>query len=220
MVDFKAVPGPVESHHSPRATIGGNAILPAEMKVPQCRNCGREQLLFLQFDIDEAWSLPFRAGSHFVLFMCPKCNEIPSFETFDQGQLPSEFWKQSEGHFFASLNEPEGKEQVQSAEAILVPLELHFEAMRADGHAPDTIRVGGRPFWLQDPERFTCQCGAELVLISQIAEGYGFEKLSDAPEQPDSFSFDAYCLFLGNEIYIFGCPNQCHPRSVWITVQG
>ena len=220
MTDFRAVPSLVDLNDSQRCTIGGRAILPADMRLPICRNCGRELLLFLQFDIEDRWLIPFKTGSHFVLFMCPSCNEIPSFNEFEDGQLPAEYWEQVEGHFFTALFEPRYEEWVPDSEAVLLQKNLNFEQMAAGTHAPDTIRIGGNPFWLQTPERFICDCGSELVLISQIAENYGFEKLPGSQEQPDSFSADNYCLFLGNEIYIFGCPKQCNPRSIWITVQG
>ncbi|MDB5386827.1 MAG: hypothetical protein JWM11_2473 [Planctomycetaceae bacterium] len=219
MVGFKALALPVTSDVAPRCTIGGRAKLPSEIDVPRCRKCSAQLLLFLQFDIDCAWCLPFVAESHLAVFMCPQCNEIPSFE-FPTGQLPAQYWDKNEGHFFAVMSKPSSMESVRHAEPILVTKELQFEPMAQDGHAPDTIRVGGNPFWLQGSERFVCTCGSEMAFVAQIAENFEFEKQVNAPEQPDSFSSNAYCLFLGNEVYIFACPEQCNSRSVWITVQG
>lgn len=220
MPGFIALPLPVAPHSAPRSTIGGAAILPSQFVPPRCRRCGSNLLMFLQFDIDDAWSLPFMRGSHLVICMCPNCNEIPSFERFPNGRLPAQFWNHTEGHFFAALTKPGIAESIQPSEPILIPKELRFEPVADEGHAPDSIRVGGRPFWLQDPEHFVCACGSEMAFISQIAENFAFDKQADAPEQRESFSANDYCLFLGNEIYIFGCPAQCDPRAVWITVQG
>lgn len=58
-----------------------------------------------------------------------------------------------------------------------------------------------------------------MRLLSQISENFPFPKLPSAPSQPDSFSRDDYCLFLGNEVYIFACVDQCNERAIWITVQ-
>ncbi|ODA30055.1 hypothetical protein A6X21_06875 [Planctopirus hydrillae] len=178
-------------------------------------------LLFLQFDIDPRWSMPFEDGSHFLLFMCPLCNEIPSFAAYSGGQLSGDYWSRTEGHYFACLSKAGSSESIRLAEAILIAKELFFEPLKdVAEHLPDTIRLGGEPFWLQEPEPVICSCGSNMVLISQIAENYGFDKQPGAPEQPDSFSANQYCLFLGNEVYIFACPRQCDSRAVWVTVQG
>lgn len=217
---FKAVPTTVAPSVTPRCSIGGSAILPAGLEVPDCRNCGAKLLLFLQYDIDASWSLPFEAGSRLVVFMCPKCNEIPSFNPFPGGALPADFWLSAEGHFFAAMCKPADEEVILPQKPLLVTKELHFEPTAEEGHMPGSVCVGGSPFWLQDPERFVCRCGSELAFVSQVAENFGFEKQADAPAQPNSFSADEYCLFLGNEVYVFACPRQCDPRAVWITVQG
>ena len=220
MPRYRAIPEVAPPGDTPRASIGGSAILPSGLDIPTCRNCSCELLLFLQFDIDDAWSLPFKTGSHLVVFMCPGCNEIPSFETYEDGTLPASFWEETEGNFFAAMAETRDGEVVLPQQSLLVTQSLRFEPFEQEGHAPDNVLVGGSPYWLQEPERYLCSCGAEMAFVSQIAENFGFEKQSEAPEQPDSFSSDEYCLFLGNEVYIFACPKQCHPRSVWITVQG
>lgn len=219
---FLAIPSEIDSDNTQRSSIGGNAILPSDLEVPPCRNCNSELLLFLQLDIDKKWSLPFITGSHLVLFMCPQCNEIPSFNELPTDPLPEEFWNETEGHFFAALTKPSNDEVVRTAEPILEPKRLNFEPLEEDEaeQSSDAIRIAGSPVWLQDPQQFVCSCGCEMALLMQIPENYGFAKQSDAPEQPDSFSTDDYCLFLGNETYIFACPEQCHPRSVWIAVQG
>lgn len=202
-----------------RASIGGSAILPSGLSIPSCRNCGTHLLLFLQFDVEASWGLPFVSGSHFVLFMCPNCNDIPSFNDYADGKLPATYWDSAEGHFLAALSKP-GKEVILPQQPLLDVKELQFSPFKESGHAPGAILVGEPAFWLQNSRTFHCCCGAEMRLILQIAENLGFDKSAHAPPQANSFSNEQYCLFLGNEIYVFGCPRQCHPRSVWITVQG
>ena len=176
-------------------------------------------LLFLQFDIDESWALPFKPGSHLVVFMCPRCNDIHTFKNVANSNLPAEYWNSTEGHFFVAMSEPGAEETIQPHPPLLVAKRLRFEPATDDEDLSDNIRVGGEPSWLQDPEWYGCSCGSKLVFLSQIPGMFGFEKQVDAPEQPNSFSRNDYCLFLGNEIYIFACPKQCNPRSVWITLQ-
>lgn len=220
MTGFRAVQLPIFNGATPKCTLGGDPFLPIQQETPRCRNCGRRQLLFLQFDIDETWQLPFATGSHVVIFMCPHCNEIPSFTQFPKGRLPARFWNETEGHFFVAMFAPGHADSVCNAEPLLLPWELRFEELNDNAHPSDIIRIGGTPHWLQAPERVFCCCGAEMALICQIAESFEFRKQIGAPVQPDTFSADAYCLFLGNEVYVFGCPNQCDPRAVWVVVQG
>lgn len=199
--------------------IGGDAIVHKSFNIPQCNQCGGELLLFIQFDLSEFFELPFENNSHFVLFMCPKCNEIPTFESFQNGNLPPKFWTKTEGHFMAALFRPVEDEIIIKQKPILIPHKLNFSPMYDELKPIEEIRIGAEPYWFQDPEVYTCCCGEKMKFFCQIPENYGFTKQKDAPEQSDSFSEHEYCLFLGNEIYIFACPKQCTPNSVWITVQ-
>ena len=202
-----------------RSSIGGDAILPPDISVPVCRNCDLQLLLFLQFDVDAAWELPIEAGSHLAIFMCPNCNEIPCFSYHGGGELPDRYWETTEGHFFAVLGKPTPESVVRTQPPLLMKRKVRFEPVE-NAAVTAEITAGGEPQWIQDPEEFVCCCGEKMAFIAQVAENFGFRKQPDAPSQPNSFSADEYCLFLGNEIYIFACPKQCHPRAVWITVQG
>jgi hypothetical protein len=217
---FKALRKNIIDGQDYRASISGNAIIPEDMNIPKCRLCGKELMLFLQFDVEEKFSLIFASGSHFVLFMCPNCNEIPTFERYEDGLLPEDFWDKTEGHFFASLHRPGKNEIVIKQLPYLQHFRLDFVPIDSQPYPCDTIRIGGLPYWLQFPEQYTCPCGAPMKFLCQIPENFGFPKCLEAPEQPDSFSEDEYCLFLGNEIYVFACAKQCNDRAVWITVQG
>src|SRR6185503_9030224 len=81
------------------------------------------------------------------------------------------------------------------------------------------VKVGGTPSWVQQPEVHVCCCGSRMAFIGQVPLDHPFPKLPDAPEQPDTFSAEDYCLFLGNETYLFACERQCHPGAVWPVLQ-
>jgi hypothetical protein len=170
-------------------------------------------ILFFQFDILVEFELPFQIGSHLSIFMCPEHNEIPSFDQFHQ--LPVAYWDKTEGHWYATLSKPCSEVQFASPQ-FLQPAKLVM-SNSAKNHW--SLSVGGEPLWLQDPEQFACACGSDMHFVCQLSDGFQFPKLSEAPEQPDSSSADDYVLFLGNEVYVFACPNQCNPRAVWVTVQ-
>ena len=220
---FKAVKNEGIVDQADRASIAGNAIIPEGKTIPTCQNCGRELILFLQFDVEERFSLPFLPDSRFVLFACPHCNDIPRFEFFyETGFLPQNYWDITEGHFFTALYRPGQPETVLKQLPYLQPFRLSFESFgpfKKDSFLQDTIRVGGAPDWFQFPEEYTCSCGAKMEFLCEISESFGFPKRPEAPEQTNTFSEDEYCVFLGSEIYIFACPNQCHEQAIWITVQ-
>src|ERR1700733_3014926 len=106
MPDYVAIRKPSSGLDAPRDTIGGNPFLNADMEPPRCRNCGALLILFFQFDIRAEFSLPFQTGSHFVVMMCPNCNDVPWFTPPPAGALPSDYWDSTEGHFFSALFPP------------------------------------------------------------------------------------------------------------------
>lgn len=58
-----------------RDTIGGAPHVHTADDIPICRICDSRMVLFFQFTIRPQFGLPFRDGSHFLAFMCPKDNE-------------------------------------------------------------------------------------------------------------------------------------------------
>jgi len=203
----------------PRDSIGGVPWVPVSSSPHVCKICKKGLQLFIQFDVNSRFRIPFEDGSHLVIFMCPECNDIPSFQSYPGGRLPPRFWDLSEGHYFSALYRPGGSGGNLGKEHFLKEFELNFIEEAGICKEP-YISVGGYPIWLQDPEQFYCGCGARMAFIGQVSENYGFPKNLDSPPQPDSFSEDEYCLFLGNELYVFGCEAMCNERAIWITVQG
>jgi len=220
MPTFRATRHHILGTTTPLASMGGCVIVPKGTILPKCTECGNEMLLFFQFDIEERFELPFQPGSHLVVLMCAECNEIPTFAHHADGKLPPRFWKETEGHFFVALYRPDQEQEERQTAPYLEPFSLDFSLIEGDVYPCDSLRVGGQPYWLQSPEQHFCPCGEQMRFICQLPENYGFPKCPNAPEQPDSFSPDDYCLFLGNEVYVFGCANQCNERAVWVVVQG
>ena len=64
-------------------------------------------------------------------FMCPKCNEIPSFDACEDGRLPDQFWEKTEGHFFAALTMPTSDERV-SAPATYLKCRRNFASSHSE----------------------------------------------------------------------------------------
>jgi len=156
--------------------------------------------------------------------MCPVHNDIPELQS--PGRLPERFWELGPGHFRLYLTRPGVGEQSAETEPHLRPFGLRFAPSPEEIQVVGAVRIGsqglkvaGEPSWAQDPEWYTCACGSEMAFIAQVPENFPFPKNSSAPEQPDTFSADDYCLFLGNEVYLFGCTAQCHPEAIWPVLQ-
>lgn len=217
---FYARPEPLADDKVPcRDSIGGSPVLPAGQEWPVCPKSGERMVLFFQFDIRPEFALPFAPGSHFSVFMSPQVNEIPTFNFIPSGQrLPERFWTGREPHFSVLLHPPGMPEQpMDPPDSHLEHRRLIFEPVNAIEEPG--LYLGGKPQWLQDPEEHPGPNGESMAFICQLTENYGFPKRLDAPSQPDSFSHDEYCLFLGNQSYFFGMPSRPEPEAVWVVVQ-
>jgi hypothetical protein len=54
-----------------------------------------------------------------------------------------------------------------------------------------------------------------MRFLAQVPVNQGFTTVPSAPEQPGWYRSVEYALFLGNEVYLLACENQCDPRAVW-----
>ncbi len=215
---YIAIPTPVTDETVRyRDSIGGYPILPKGYDWPLCPQSQEEMVLFMQFDVSPELGIPALAGMHFAVFMSPKINEIPSFDFLSPGApLQQRFWDKREPHCKVFLFPRTEGNQLDRCERHLQYLQLTF----APGDAtPGQITVGGSPSWVQDPEMHSGPQGEELHFLCEIPDDYAFPKRPQAPEQPDSFSSQDYCLFLGNYCYFFGVPAIDHPEAIWLTVQ-
>jgi hypothetical protein len=222
----------------PRCSVGGSAILADTQQYPTCKLCKARMVLFFQLDLAKEFDLPFQPGSHLTVFMCPTHNEIHSLcpESGKNYQLlpkhpfrklPERYWTRNPGHFRLLLNPPGVTEQTHDRRIHLIPHAIKFKRATETvedhgiGHilGSQGFKVGGLPAWSQDPEYYVCSCGARMRFVCQVPGMFGFEQLSIAPEQPNSFSRTQYCLFLGNDVYLFACEDQCCPEAVWPVLQ-
>jgi hypothetical protein len=182
-------------------------------------------VLFFQLDIRPEFGLPFKNSSHLLVFMCPKHSEPPDLPTptNDDGlPLPPAYWDTtSNGHFSLLLFRPTEMKSSGQLDPFIEPYQLQFEF--ASEHVQDfsdfqvgayDFKVGGVPGWMNYQIDKRCSCGGNMQFLCQVPVDFGFKKTSTAPQQPDSFSANEYCLFLGNQVYIMACERQCDPRAV------
>jgi hypothetical protein len=206
----QAVPRPATEPS--RDSIGGFAFLPLDLEWPV--HDGKRMVLFFQFDVRAEFGIALAPGSHVVAFMSPSTNEIPTFDFVTSGApLPDRFWEKQMQHFRVFVFPPDAP-LVASAEP-----DAHIEHHALDFVPNDQLGdpflfVGGAPQWYQDAEEHP-----GFSFIAQLSENYPFAKLASAPSQPDSFSKKAYCLFLGNSVYLFARATPSDPREVWVVVQ-
>lgn len=195
-----------------RNSLGGHPFLPKDLPWPEHE--GKRMVFFFQFDTRAEHGLALAPGTHIAAFMSPAMNEIPTFDFVPTGkELPAKFWEKQLQHFRLFVFSPTTP-LVASAEPDPF-LEHHaFDFVANDELGDPFLFVGGEPQWYQDAETHP---GFEF--IGQLSENFPFPKLAAAPKQPDSFSKNAYCLFLGNSIYLFARPEPRDIREVWVTVQ-
>jgi hypothetical protein len=205
-----------------RDTVGGWPVLPDGELWPRC-DCGEAMVCFLHLDVPA--DVPAFGGDHLAVFQCPHHNDAcmpPS-----DGRLPQRFWDAppDEQRLFwrITLTHQGTTSATRSSDDYLQvrPLTLHRIDEQVDeyGRGRAGFKIGGTPSWAQSPEHYTCPCGAELAMVCQVPENFGFERQPGRPSQPDTFDDDQYGLFLGNEIYVVACPEHCHPAAAWPILQ-
>lgn len=208
------VPKKIQESERVRNSIGGYPFVPDGYGWPICPYTNKKMVLFLQLDLPN--EMGFGDDRHLSIFMSPEINEIPSFNFIPPGEnLSEEFWAKREKHFKAYIFNGKGTTFEEPDQY----LEYQYVSVVESGSDND-IKLGGIPDWLQDPEVPIGPKGEEFKLVLQVPENYGFPRKSDAKEQPDSFSSKEYCLFLGNQIYVFASIEIEHSEAVWIVVQG
>jgi hypothetical protein len=204
--------------------IGGSPGIPISTEWPRCRLCGTRLIAFLDIVLPDSGSSQFASRGRLQIFACRQHDDIAGtiysdYAVFDaasrQRTLPREYWALSDGHYLLRLLSPSTETISSESESSL--------ACQSIVASPSDNRSGfqlfGEPDWLQEEEVHDCFCGAPMRLLLQIPEGLGFAMSSEAKEQPNSFSTTEYCLFLGNQLYLFGCTRQCHPLALWPVLQ-
>jgi hypothetical protein len=207
-------PQPADGSALGRSTQGGRPILAADQAWPRC-HCGEAMTLFFQVDIPE--DLPPFAGSHLLAFQCPKHNDAVFPPT--GGQLVGAWWD-APGQFWRFLLNRKGSSETVAPDADPYIRSANLVARAAtddvdNGVGTRGFKLGGEPSWCQDPERYTCSCGAPLAFVAMVPENYEFATNPGQVEQPGWYRASDWALFLGNEVYIHACSAQCDPRAVW-----
>jgi hypothetical protein len=205
-----------------RNTVGGSPFMPPGSSVPRCRLCNARMVLFFQLDIRSEFGLPFRDGSHLLVFMCPTHNEPPLLPSiYNDSPLPESYWDAETGHYSLLLFPPSDLISDGHLDEHIASYSLSFEHAQEEIHnfgefdiGSYEFKIGGVPGWMNYSIDKRCTCGGEMTFICQTPDGFGFKQTPAAPEQPDSFSSTEYCLFLGNQVYILACNRQCDPRAV------
>lgn len=205
-----------------RDTVGGAPFMPVGVSVPRCRICNAPMVLFFQMDIRAEFEIPFKDGSHLLIFMCPTDNEATELASlYNESPLPDQYWQSDQGHYALFLFPPSLLQNDGRLDEHIASFSVSFERTVEEIHAFDDFdvgsydfKVGGVPGWMNYSVDKRCTCGGKMAFICQTPDGFGFKKTPTAPEQPDSFSASEYCLFLGNQVYILACDRQCDPRAV------
>ena len=199
-----------------RNTIGGAPILRVGQTVPACQKCGQQLSLFLQFDVLDEFNVPFDNGSHFLLFSCATCDEIPSEQYCDGDETVQETYGSPVSDTYALfLNRPGGPEMIAPRESVLKSRVLAFTETDESVHECEFVgvtsedlsfKVGGEPGWINYSVNLDCPCGGRIVFLCQIPDSWDFDAASGEPRW--------LSLFVGNFVYILACDRQCSPHSL------
>jgi hypothetical protein len=206
--------------------IGGTPRLPAGTEWPRCALCREELIAFLQIRLPALPEMPFQPGGRLQVFACRQHDDIPGpiysdytafAEASQRRQLPPEYWEMTDGHYLLRLLPASVETTVSHREKRLAP--QWIAAQRLADESADGFKLFGEPFWQQDPEVHSCSCGAPMKLILQLPEHFGFSMAQNAPQQSNSSYADQYVLFLGNQLYLLACSEQCHTSALWPVLQ-
>jgi len=223
---FELVPTPDDS--DPRSFIGGAPPLPLGSAWPKCRLCHDEMVHYFDVELPEE-SEPFLPGSRLQVFACRQHDDVAGtiysgYERFQEmgtlPQLPAKYWELNDGHYLIRLLRPGTPTVTVGTEPRLgVQYLLQELLMDSDDEPLQLFKLFGIPVWAQEPEEHTCACGAPMQMLIQVPANTGFDMIAGAPEQPDSYSHEHYCLFMGNELYLLACTKQCHELALWPVLQ-
>jgi hypothetical protein len=228
MLDSLSLPLEVSRNDSDSdcGSIGGTPELPAGDGWPLCKICKDEMVLFFDIELPNVAHSPFIPASRLQVFACREHDDISGTIYSDYtrtneiavvDQLPPQYWRISDGHYLLRLLAPTTPKKRSKRETRLAQRLLRAHENSVD--CVEGLKLFGEPDWLQAPETHTCACGAPMVLILQVPDGFGFEMMPEAPEQEGSFSSTQYCLFLGNQLFLLACRSQCHAQALWPVLQ-
>src|SRR5947209_5843848 len=169
-----------------RASIGGYPILPVGESWPVCAEggCNRRMALFLQFDVEDRFGLPFETGSTLGIFQCIEHDD--PFESLDamspksHERLPEKYWRHANYSIFFTT--PGNERQLREREPLVEYARLMFTAERephpqsVEALNYNAVKVGGAPFWIQQPKRWICSCGAAMDFLCSVPTSLEFPR--------------------------------------------
>jgi hypothetical protein len=212
-----------------RSSVGGYPVVPAGEPWPLCSEdgCHRRMSLFLQFDVEDGMGLPFESGTTLSVFQCLKHDD--PFEELDtrfpgaaDDRLPEGYWfHQNYAVWFAA---PDRQRQLTEREPFvgysrLLPVrEAEPDPRSLAAMNFHDIKIGGSPFWIQQPKVWRCSCGSEMEFLCSVPGDLKFPRTQDSPRQ-SSGRADSHFLFLGLFAYVFACRARCNPRAVVVVRQ-
>ena len=206
-----------------RSSIGGYPILPAGESWPVCTEdgCNQRLALFLQFDVEDGFGLPFERGSTLSIFQCLRHDD--PFEELDAKSpaphepLPDKYWLHAS---YAIFFVPPGQQrQLTEREPFLgysrlvAQPEVEPAPRSVEALNYKNMKIGGLPFWIQKPKLWNCSCGSAMAFLCSVPGDLPFPRTNGSPRQPNGRA-DSYFLFLGLSTYVFACRARCHPRAV------
>ena len=171
--------------------------------------------------------LPFATGSTLSVFQCLKHDDpFEELDTRFPGKqddcLPENYW--SHQNYAVRFTAPDRQRQLEEREPFVDCSKL----LLAREPEPDTrslaamnfrhIKIGGSPFWIQQPRVWRCSCGAEMQFLCSLPGDLQFPRTEDSPRQTSGRA-DSHFLFLGLFAYLFACKARCDPRAVVVVRQ-
>src|SRR5581483_9784058 len=100
-------------------------------------------------------------------------------------RLPDSYWEITDGHYLIRLLPP-GISLTKSRPEERLALRNLRRTRKEDSEAEPlwAFKLLGHPTWAQDPESHICCCGSPMQMLLQLPDGFGFDMVAGAPEQP------------------------------------
>jgi hypothetical protein len=207
-----------------RSSIGGYPILPATEGWPVCceDGCNQPMSLFLQFDVEDGMGLSFENGSTLSVFQCLRHDD--PFEELDtqfpgipHNRLPQNYWDhRNYAMFFTAPGEQRQSTQCEPFvlySKLVLECEPEPDARSAAAMNFRDIKIGGSPFWIQQPRLWRCSCGSDMEFLCSLPGNLEYPRTAGSPRQTNGRQ-DSHFLFLGLFTYVFACRARCDPRAV------
>jgi hypothetical protein len=206
--------------------VGGRPKIPEGTDFSLCNMCGARQGFFLQvaFPPKTPW-----AGSSLAIFHCTSCVDddylIPGMLKNPRGaHVPLKFLRHYQTNFrFVTFDTAKGRLRIDYSERVA------FRRISMEPSPKPTLKqhkIGGVPSWVMEDEAPASTDTGNMDFLLQLLPGLTFPILDGAPRQreldltgvPAESPNEEYQLFIGNALYLFGCPGDAE-RLVYAITQ-